>query len=273
LIAQPQTLALAQLLYSGTAPPFTVRARSVAHASSNGSCTLTLDPTGAGTLSMNGTTVANLLGCDASVNSTSATAVQLVGGATLNANHLYDAGGYTLKGGSQINGGITTGAAQTADPYAGYVVPAVGACLQTKFSLPASVTISPGVYCDGFTVNGRVSLTLNPGIYILNRGLFKLAGTASVSGAGVTAGLVFFQDRNAPANGTNNIDGGAGQSITGALYFPQQSVSFIGGTAANTTCIQVIAWDLTLDGNTTLQTNCAGTGALAIGGGQSVMVE
>jgi len=82
LIAQPQTLALAQILYSGTAPPFTVRARSVAHASSNGSCTLTLDPAGAGALSMNGTTVADLVGCDASVNSTSATAVQLVGGAS-----------------------------------------------------------------------------------------------------------------------------------------------------------------------------------------------
>jgi hypothetical protein len=305
LIAQPQTLALAQILYSGTAPPFTVRARSVAHASSNGSCTLTLDPTGSASLSMNGTTVANLVGCDASVNSTSATAVKLVGGATLNTNQLVDAGGYTLNGGAQINGGITTQAPQTANPYAGYVVPTVGACLQTKFNPPASVTISPGTYCNGINVSNGVVLTLNPGVYIINGGSFGVTGGASLSGAGVTivltsstgtsyptvsisggatvnlsapssgatAGLVFFQDPNAPGNGNNHFDGGAGQSITGALYFPEQSVSFNGGTALNTTCIQIIAWDLTLDGNATLAANCAGTGVLAIGGGLSAMVE
>jgi Flp pilus assembly protein TadG len=305
LIAQPQTLALAQVLYSGTAPPFTVRARAVAHPSSNGSCTLTLDSTGNGSLSMNGTTVANLVGCDASVNSTSATAVTLVGGATLNANRLYDAGGYTLKGGAQINGAITTQAAPTADPYAGYVMPAAGACLQTRFNPPASVTISPGTYCIGINVHNGVVLTLNPGVYIIDRGSFNVTGGGSLSGAGVTivltsstgasyatvgisggatvtlsapssgamAGLVFFQDRNAPANGTNTFNGGAGQSITGALYFPQQSVTFGGGTASNTTCVQVIAWDLTLDGNATLEADCAGTGVLAIGGGQSAMVE
>jgi len=306
LIAQPQTLALAQILYSGTAPPFTVRARAVSHASSNGSCTLTLDPTAGGSLSMNGTTVANLVGCDASVNSTSATAVTLVGGATLNANHLYDAGGYTLKGGAQINAaaGITTEAPQTADPYAGYVVPAAGACLQNNFN-PSTSTISPATYCNGINVHNGVVLTLNPGVYIIDRGSFSVTGGASLSGAGVTivltsstganystvsisggatvnlsapssgatAGLVFFQDRNAPATGNNHFDGGAGQSITGALYFPQQSVDFSGGTASNTTCIQVIAWDLTLDGNATLEADCAGTGVLAIGGGQSAMVE
>jgi len=307
LIAQPQTLALAQILYSGTAPPFTVRARAVAHPSSNGSCTLTLDSTGNGSLSMNGTTVANLVGCDASVNSTSAKAVSLVGGATLNTNHLYDSGGYTLNGGSQINAaaGIMTQAPQTADPYAGYVVPAAGACLQNKFTPPTSITIPPGTYCNGISVQNGVALTLNPGVYIIDRGSLSVTGGASLSGAGVTivltsstganyptvniaggatlnlaapssgatAGLVFFQDRNAPTNGIDHFDGGAGQGITGTLYFPQQSVYFSGGTSSNTKCIQVIAWDLTLDGNSTLEANCAGTGVLAIGGGQSAMVE
>jgi hypothetical protein len=307
LIAQPQTLALAQVLYSRTAPPFTVRARAVAHANTNGSCTLTLDSTGGGSLSMNGTTVANLVGCDSSVNSTSATAVTLAGGATLNTNHLYDSGGYTLNGGAQINAtaGITTQAPQTADPYAGYVVPAPGACLKNNYNPPTSITIPVGTYCNGINVRSGVVLTLNPGVYIIDRGSFSVTGGASVSGAGVTivlssstganyptvnisggatvnlsapssgatAGLVFFQDRNAPANGNNRFGGGAGQSITGTLYFPQQSVFFSGGTVSNTTCIQLIAWDLTLDGNTTLEADCAGTGVLAIGGGQSVMVE
>jgi hypothetical protein len=303
LIAQPQTLALAKVAYSG---PFTVRARSVAHSSGNGACALTLDPAASDSLSMNGTTTADFVGCDVAVNSTSTTAVSLKGGAILNTNHLYDSGGYTLTGGAQINatGGITTQAVPTADPYAGYAMPAIGACLKNNYNPPASITISPGVYCNGITVHNGVALTLNPGIYIIDRGSFDLTGGATLSGAGVTivltsstganyptvsilggaavtlsapsggatAGLVFFQDRNAPTSGTNTLNGGTSQSITGGLYFPQQTVDFGGGTTSNTTCIQIIARELRLIGNATLKGDCAGTGVKPIGG-QSAMVE
>jgi hypothetical protein len=85
--------------------------------------------------------------------------------------------------------------------------------------------------------------------------------------------LAFFQNRNAPVSDTNTFGGGATQSITGTLYFPEQTLNFGGGAAANTTCIQVIARVLALVGNATLMANCAGTGVLAISGGQSVMVE
>jgi len=307
LIAQPQNLALAQVLYQrGATPPFIVRARSVAH-SSGEACVLTLDTTASGSLSMNGNTVADFVGCDVSVNSASATAVSLVGGATLKTNHLYDVGGYSLGGGSRIiaAAGITTQAAPTVDPYASYATPAPDACLKDNYTPPASITIAPGTYCNGITVHNGVVLTLNPGIYIIDRGSLSLTGGASLSGTGVTivltsstganyptvsfagdatinlsapssgttAGLVFFQDRNAPVNGTNNFNGGAAQTITGVLYFPQQTVNYSGGTASTVTCIEIIAWDLSLTGNSTLKAGCAGTGVLAIGGGQSVMVE
>jgi len=239
LIAQSQNLALAQVLYpKGTTPPFTVRARSVAHASGD-ACVLTLDTTASGSLSMNGTSVADFVGCDVSVNSASATAVSLVGGATLNTNHLYDVGGYSLSGGAQINaaGGITTQAAPGVDPYAGSVTPAAGACLKNNYNPPASITIPAGTYCNGITVKNGVVLTLNPGIYIIDRGSFSVSAGASLSGAGVTivltsstgsnyatasvssnstltlsapttgatAGLAIYQDRRAPSGVTDQF--------------------------------------------------------------------
>ncbi|HEY8871909.1 MAG TPA: hypothetical protein VIM52_02690, partial [Stellaceae bacterium] len=100
LITQPQTLALVKVVYSG---PFVVQARAVAHTTGFGACVLALDTAADGTLSLNGTTTANFINCDIAVNSSSAQAVSLVGGAILNTGHLDVVGGYTLSGGSQIN--------------------------------------------------------------------------------------------------------------------------------------------------------------------------
>ena len=51
---------------------------------------------------------------------------------------------------------------------------------------------------------------------------------------------MFFQDRNAPyssntncgnGNAQNKVNGGSGQLITGAIYFPNQSVCFTGNSS------------------------------------------
>lgn len=305
VIAQPQTLALANVVHSGA---FTVRARALAHIKSDsGACVLVLDNAASGALSMNGISSANFVGCDVRVNSSSRNAVSLVGGAILNADHLYVAGGYNTAGGSQLNAAmIETQAPTTADPYAGTTMPPAGACRQTNYNPPANATISPGTYCDGITVRAGVSLTFNPGTYIINRGSLSLNGGASLTGTGVTivltgsgtnyanvsiqggatvnltapssgatAGLVFFQDRNAKSTGPNSTDsfgGGAGQSITGALYFPNQTVQFGGSATSNNTCTEIVALQLILVGNQTMQVACAGTGVTRIGG-QPELIE
>jgi hypothetical protein len=117
LIAQPRTLALVKVVYSG---PFVVHARAVAHTTGFGACALALDAAAGGALAMNGTTTANLINCDIAVNSSSSTAVSLLGGAILNTGHLDVVGGYALTGGSQINAtnGITTAAPQLPTPMA-----------------------------------------------------------------------------------------------------------------------------------------------------------
>ncbi len=299
LISQPQVPALVRMVYSG---PFVVRARAVAHISGNGSCVLTLDPAASGSFSMNGGTVADFLGCDLSVNSTSPQAVALVGGAIINADHLYDAGGYSLSGGARINAAIATSAVAALDPYAGYVMPTAAATCTPDPNVKTTKSISAGTYCS--IAVSSAQLTLAAGTYFIKGGTLTVKAGATLTGnavtivltgaganygtvnisanstvtltapvSGATAGLAFFQDRNAPTGGTNTFNGGPTQNITGALYFPQQEVDFGGGTSTTVTCLEIIALKVKITGNAALKVDCSGTGVLPIGGGSAVLAE
>jgi hypothetical protein len=92
---------------------------------------------------------------------------------------------------------------------------------------------------------------------------------------GQTAGLVFYQDRRASHFGGSNIlNGGATQTFTGALYFPNQPVTFNGGNSTTGAgCTQLLAWEITFNGDSHLANNCQGAGTRAIGGFKTVLVE
>jgi hypothetical protein len=173
-------------------------------------------------------------------------------------------------------------------------------------------TLTPGpsgvmVLCGGVSVTGNGSLNLSPGTYIMDGGSFSVSGnssigapsgvtiiltsssgsdyaTASIAGgadvnivaptSGPLAGLAIFQDRNAPASGTDSFTGGTNQNITGAIYFPQQSVTFNGGTTTGgAICTQIIASTITFNGNAAFKNNCQGTGVRAVGTSFIKLVE
>jgi hypothetical protein len=173
-------------------------------------------------------------------------------------------------------------------------------------------TLTPGssgimVLCGGVSVTGNGTLDLSPGTYIMDGGSFSVSGnsaisapsgvtiiltsstgsnyaTASISGgadvnivaptSGPLAGLAIFQDRNAPASGTDSFTGGTTQNITGAIYFPQQSVTFNGGTTTGgAICTQIIASTITFNGNAAFKNNCQGTGVLVVGTSFIKLVE
>ena len=210
--------------------------------------------------------------------------------------------------------GTFTGVPPITDPYADVSIPSYSGCNQTNFSLSggASKTLSAGssgvyVFCNGLNLSGGASLTLNAGTYVINGGSLNLSGgttfnatdgvtivltsstgssyaTANISGganvnitaptSGPTAGLAFFQDRNAPSNGTDSFSGGATQDIVGAIYFPHQAVNYSGGTATGgSQCTQLIAYTMTFSGGSAFNNNCAGLGTTSIGGGNSRIIE
>ena len=314
IISQPQNLLIARLFLS-IGPTIQARTVAVAGASGNG-CVLALDTANVIDDGVSGGAELNLNNCSLYINSSSSQALQMSGGASINAVSAFITGSYSTSGGASLNTtkGTFTGVAPASDPYAGVSIPSYSGCNQTNFSLSGGtpLTLSAGssgvyVFCNGLNLSGGASLTLNPGIYVINSGNFNLSGgttfnatggvtivltsstgsnyaTANISGganvnitaptSGPTGGLAFFQDRNAPSSGTDSFSGGASQNITGAIYFPHQAVNYSGGTATGgSDCTQLIAYTMKFSGGTTFNNNCAGAGTAAIGGGNSKIVE
>ena len=69
------------------------------------------------------------------------------------------------------------------------------------------------------------------------------------------------------------MTGGATQNIIGAIYFPEQSVDYSGGSSTGgAQCTQLVAWKISFTGNSGFQNNCAdaGTRKLQLTGGRLV---
>jgi hypothetical protein len=193
-----------------------------------------------------------------------------------------------------------------ADPYAAINAPAPAGCAHNNKSYNwAPVTpqqLTPGTYCNGLSVGGGTTVNFNPGVYYIKSGEFELGGGATITGAGVTIvltnnsntnyafatigngakvtlsassdgshgtvpGIVFFGDRNAPANKSHNFGGGTNLTLTGALYFPSRRVVYDNGASNTATCMQLIAWRVQFKGGSRFNNDCDSAGTSPIGGG------
>jgi hypothetical protein len=155
------------------------------------------------------------------------------------------------------------------------------------------VPLNPGVYCGGIDVKAGQTVIFAPGLYVLKTGEFRIAGNATVSNTedasgGVTffltgtggnyatlrfesnaiitltpmttgplANVLFYQDPNAPASGTNRIAGGATMNLTGIIYIPNQHVEFTGGSTTDEANILLVASTIAFTGNTYLNSDYA----------------
>jgi len=181
-------------------------------------------------------------------------------GTTLN----FCPGVYVFNGGSLLDNAGAGGATINAPP--------------TSTTNPAmSSTLCPGDTTGGVTLvfaNGNNG----PGTIQINaQATINL--TAPTTGA--TAGLAIFQARTTcTGNGNGNngcnslLQGGATQNITGAIYLPNNAVSYTAGSATGgAQCTQLIANTITFSGAATFNNNCVGTGTKTISrtNGQLVM--
>jgi Flp pilus assembly protein TadG len=305
IVQQPQN-ALFSAVFLSASPTISGRAVALQGAAANG-CVLALDTGAKAATFGNGTTNVNLTGCQLDVNSNSSAALTLVGGAEITTDSANIVGGVSGMSGLTTVNGVRTGAVPVADPYANVALPSYQGCDHSNFSAKSGVTLSPGTYCGGIKVNAGASVELNPGVYVLDQGSLSVAGNATVSGEGVTvvmtsstgsnpatasihggatlditapttgptAGIAFFQDRTGTPGTINDFSGGTTQNISGAIYFPTETITFAGGTNTgnNTTCIQLIADEIDFKGNANLAINCTGKGVKSIGGSTAKLVE
>jgi Flp pilus assembly protein TadG len=226
-----------------------VSARAVARRAVAKPCVITLDPTAINSLKLNseGKLDAN---CKVQVNSNHAEAVYVSSSSILKSQSTCVVGGWTGSGTFTPN---PTKCAAMADPLVSLPAPpeATGPCTKTNYSLGAqTVTLNPGVYCDGLTMDGTTA-TLNPGIYVIRNGLFKLSSGAKVTGSGVLlffigtgarmemvsstsldlkpptsgtyANIVIFQDRNTSTD-FFHLNSKSDTRLEGTIYLPNSPI-------------------------------------------------
>lgn len=280
-------------------------------------CVLALDPNPATSSGAAGVSLSNgsvdTSQCGVQANATGAYAIYLTGGTTLKATNVsvssttapcaatgvgtFGCVYNSISSGSSlvVTGGVTTGAAAGANPYASVAIPAPGTCAASN-SYFGTTSISPGTFCGGLSFPYG-NITMNSGVYIVKGGSFAPAGGATVSGTGVTIvltgnstsgyttasiangttinltapttgatkGIVMLQDPLAPAGVTDSLAGGANLNVTGAMVFPSQIVNFSNGSTNSAACTQLIAYQVQFTGGAKFGNNCTGTGTSGIG--------
>jgi hypothetical protein len=302
IVGQPQTLPLSSLFRAG---PWSVTGRAVATEGNSASdCVLALDPGSATGVSITNGAVVTLSQCGLGVNTNGSSAL-LVQGATLNTKSVSISGTDTVNNGGTINAtnGVKTSQPVVANPYSGTLVPSDTGCMTYTNK---SQTLSPGVYC-GISIGNGANVMMSAGVYVIagnSNGGFSVAGGSQVNGTGVTivltgsgsdyatanitngaivnlsapttgatAGLVFFADPSSPSTPGSTFGGGSQMTLTGALYFPSQTVNYQNGTATTATCTQLIAWLIVFQGGASFNSNCANTGVGTVGASPSKLVE
>ncbi len=308
IVSQPQYLGLVALFRDGV---FQVGARAVATLGGTGTaCVLQLLPNWMTGISLSNGVRVELDECGMDANAAGPSSLSVTGGARLTTQYVSVSGEVSVRNGAKIDAtdGVKTNQPAVADPYADVPQPSYSGCDHTNMTIGWSAheqPIFPGVYCKGLTIGNGARVTMNPGVYIIDRGTFEIGGGTEVTGTGVTifltrskgsnfaeavigngakveltaptsgpmAGLVFFGDRNAPLSNTTEFGGGARAEITGAIYLPSQTVTFGNGFSNDSNCTQLIAGMIQFTGGVRFENDCASTGVVGIGASKVQLVE
>lgn len=293
------------------ATPPTITSRAVAAFVSEGEhCIISLADSGIG-VNVSGTGDV-LLGCGVGANSQSANAIKLEGSSWLAASPLSAVGGIeygsnNLPGTTDLNPyGLAL-----EDPLASrnLTPPASpAACTANAFEVSPNqtVTLSPGRYCNGFALKGTV--TLSPGVYIVDQGEFYISSQAAVTGEGVTiiltgtnannvatanfAGgadismraptaaedavwenILIYQDHRGSST-RSELAGGSDFDMEGIVYMPGSTIRFAGNSGQHSECLLMVAHRVLLTGTVSLDNQCpSGFDDLDLSGRRMRIVE
>ncbi|HWU49460.1 MAG TPA: pilus assembly protein TadG-related protein [Asticcacaulis sp.] len=272
--------------------PVTVSARAVAtYETAANACVIALDPAASQSVYVSGSSSLSLVACNIMANSIAADAIYSQGSSSISTPCLMTAGGVSISGSVTETGcsAPMTQLSPVADPFKSVPEPVnSGACHSS-----GGKTLQPGRYCNGLSLNG--SVTLKPGVYIIDGGTLKANGNAVVTGAGVTlvlannasisfngnavlnlsaptsgtySGLLFFGSRSNASSASVTVNGASSSVMTGAIYFPKQTVSYTGDFSGANGCTQLVARTVQWSGNASLAADCSAYGMtiLPVGG-------
>lgn len=143
--------------------------------------------------------------CGIYSNSKRSYSIMAKGSSFIDAQFICAAGGYH-GGDGNVARKVTEDCPQIRDPLEGRALPVAEAC---DSSMPKTigkgevVTLHPGTYCGGLTINGNAKVEFMPGMYMFREGPLLIGGTATVTGENV--GL-FFEDDDSYFEFNDNAD-------------------------------------------------------------------
>jgi hypothetical protein len=260
-----------------------VSARAVATLGPSQNCIYTLG-TSITDIAISNNAQLNASGCGILDDSNSPTAASVVGGAKITAAAVGVVGGVSTNNGGTISPTAVTGIAPVSDPLASLQPPTfnAGSCLPDPVhGTFGTYSIGPGaggsVCYNGLNIANGASVTLAPGLYIIN-GAMTIAGGTTISGTGVTfyfptpSGSFTLNNGatlslTAPTTGaydgmllweasgnTNPLifAGGTISTLEGVIYAPSAQFSLTNGVAT-TVYVDLVVNSLSMSGNANLQ--------------------
>jgi hypothetical protein len=248
-------------------------------------------------MKLNGTVTVNS-GCGVYVDSNSTSspyAMTVSGGATVSASKTQIVGDWNSNGGGTVTPAPTTGVTATTDPLIGMQPPTYGGCdhsagLENASSsvITSTMAANGGVFveCGGFSMNGSPTISLPSGTYVMKGGIIDWRN-GNLSGTGVTFyitgglstiningnvvtnlsaptsgplhGMLFFEDRSTTQESMNiTINGGSNLVLDGSIYFPNQDISYSGGSTTTNNYTVLVAYRITFVGNSYFKADLGG---------------
>jgi len=304
-IEAPFTLQLAHVVFPGN---FTLHGRAVAHIPpSNPSCSIALKPNNSSHsvtgLTVNSGKTVNYLNCSVSVN---ANAIKNGTSGTFCATDIYVGGTIGNNGNSGFTTSTTCGsgspplcsnstpsascvpnAPAALNPWADTTPPTCGSYSNVPGGNTVTIgTVGATVNCyNGFSLTGQKSVTLNPGVYVINGSISMTGSNTVLAGTGVTifltgtgtvnlgggtatltaqtaaqsptyGGLLFYST----SSGSSSFGGGNNTSqLTGVIVMANQDLTYHGTpVTTGNQCSEIVASTITFSGDSTLSANCAG---------------
>jgi hypothetical protein len=212
-------------------------------------CVLALDPSSAGTLTVQDHASMTASTCSVYSDSTNASGVTLQNQATILATSICSAGGSSVSTTIPPLPGPKSGCPSLVDPLAGRAPPPSSSCTYTNTVVTTSQTLYPGTYCNGLKVTKGAVATLAQGIYVIDTGPLTVDGNATLTGSyvgiylksqqttlnftpqsiinltapkdGAMSGLLIYEDPTAPLLREHKISSGNARQLLGTIYMPR----------------------------------------------------
>ena len=227
-----------------------IRVNAVAvRAGSEAACVIVLQPDSQERLLFTGNASIVANNCAVHVASNDPAAIDLDKQAVLKASNIYSGGGYIGQAVSFSPQPIPD-APTIPDPLAGRSPPSSGACTATDLVVNegAIATLYPGTYCGGLSVSKGGKVFFKPGVYVMKDGPLWSVGITELVGenvgfyfegdkavfdigldtyvsltapkSGPLAGILAFEDRNAPLNRKFTMRSKNAERMEGVIYLP-----------------------------------------------------